>query len=120
MQEALTNTNKHKRTMPAIKRQITAATENALTNLRFTRPKRPTLVSLWASSATAGEDLSFSVDDLVVADSCEINLEAANQVIDVQRDQILFREPCPAGEYVLAVPAVAADMSYQLNIETVG
>ena len=107
--------------MPAIKRTITAATENALTNLRFTRPKRATLVSLFASSAAAGDDLTFSVDDLVLADAMEVNIESADRVVDVSRDQLMFREPCPPGEYVLAVGSVGGtDLTYQLNIEAVG
>jgi hypothetical protein len=100
--------------VPAIKRVITAATANALSTLRFSNPKRPSAVSLWASSVTAGEDLTFGVDDLILCEAAEINLESANQVIDTSRDQILFREPCPPGQYVLNVPAVATDMSFLL------
>lgn len=104
--------------MPAIKRKLSASTENALTNLRFTRPKSATLVSLFASTATAGEKLTFGVGDTIVAEDMQINLESANEVVDTARDQLLFREPCPPGEYVLAVPTVAADLSYLLNIES--
>lgn len=103
--------------MPAIKRVLTAATSNALSTLRFSNPKRPSAVSLWASSPTAGENITFGVDDLVLAEAAEVNLETANQVVDTSRDQILFREPAPPGQFVLDVPAVAADLSFLLNIE---
>lgn len=98
--------------MPTIKRIITAATANALSTLRFSNPKSPAAVSLWASSPTAGEDLTFGVDDILLCEAAEINLEGANQTVDTSRDQILFREPAPPGQYVLNVPAVAADVSF--------
>jgi len=100
--------------MPTIKRIITAATANALSTLRFSNPKAPSAVSLWASSPTAGEDLSFGVDDLLICEAAEVNLEVANQTVDSGRDQILFREPAPPGQYVLDVPAVAADLSFMI------
>ena len=98
--------------MPTVKRKISAATSNAVSTLRFMNPKSPAAVSIWASSATAGEDLTFGVDDILLTEAAEINLEEANQVINTHRDQILFREPCPPGQYVLAIPAVAADLSF--------
>lgn len=103
--------------MPAIRRQIAAATENALTGLRFSRPRRPTLVSLWASTATADETCTFGVDDLILLETAAVNIEIAADIVDVARDQLLFREPCPPGEYVLAVPAVTAEFQFLLNQE---
>lgn len=103
--------------MPVIKRKVSAASENVLTDRRFANLKGPALVSLWATTATAGEVLSFGVGDLLVAEACAINLEVANEVVDTNRDQILWREPVASGQLTLAVPAVAADMSYILLIE---
>lgn len=104
--------------MPIIKRKVSAATENALQQLRFTNLGRAALVSLWASTATVSEVLSFGVGDLLVAESVAMNLEVANEVVDTNRDQLLFREPVGAGQLVLSVPAVAADMSFLLVIES--
>jgi len=100
--------------MPTIKRILTAATANALATLRFSNPKGVTAVSLWASTPTAGESLSFGVDDLTLVEDAEVNLETANQVVDVARDQILFREPAPPGQYVLNVPTIAVDLSFMI------
>lgn len=105
--------------MPTIRRVIAAATENALTNLRFTRPNRPTLVSLYLAGATAKETASFGVDDVILMESAFVNVEVSADVIDAQRDQVLFREPCPAGEYVLAYPTVAAEQQFMLVQEVV-
>lgn len=106
--------------MPVIKRKVTAASANVLSTLRFSNPSRPSAVSLWASTATASETLTFGggVDKIYTEDAA-INLESANEVVDTSRDQILFREPVVAGQYVLNVPTVAADMSFLLNSELV-
>jgi len=103
--------------MPVIKRKVTAASANVVNGLRFSKQKRPFAASLWASTPTAGEALTFGVDDLIITEDAPMNLEIANEVVDTARDQILFREPCPSGEIVLGIPTVAADCSYLLNIE---
>jgi len=105
--------------MPAIKRVITAASQDALSGLKFKTQSVPALVTLAASSPTAGEDLSFSVDSQEFCSAAEINLEIANQTIDMQRDIILFQERVPAGEYFLNIPVVTADVSFQLIIDPI-
>ena len=98
--------------MPSIKRQTTTSA-NAIANLRFTNPKSPTAVSIWATGATAGDTMTFGVDDLILVEDARINLESANEVVDTTRDQILFREPCPPGQYVLSATGTA-DMNFLL------
>lgn len=101
---------------PSIMRNIPATTENALDGLRFRVQPRPALVSLYASAATEGDTLSFAVDSNEFLVNGEPNVEAASGVVDVDRDQILFREPVPAGEYYLPA-TLTADVKYLLVIE---
>jgi len=105
--------------MPAIRRVVAAASDDVLLGLKFKTQGSPALVTLIASSATAGEDLTFSVGSVVFLEAAEINLEVANQVIDADRDVLLIQEAVPPGEYFLRVPVVAADMSFLLIIEPV-
>lgn len=105
--------------MPSIKRTIVAATQDALANLKFATQSEPALVSLFASSPTAGEDLSFSVGSNEFTSQAEINLEVLNQVVDTERDGILIQEQVPAGQYFLSVPVVAADVSFLLIIDPI-
>ena len=103
--------------MPAIKQTITAATTDALNGLKFKVQKRPALVSLWASAAAAGETCSFSVGGQEYLVDAVINLESADRVIDTDRDQILFQERVPPGEYFLPMTSTGADTTYLLVIE---
>jgi hypothetical protein len=105
--------------MPTIKRLVAGPTEDALLGLKFKTQAAPALVTLAASSPTAGEDISFSVGSTEFLVAGEVNLEDANQSVNLERDTILFQEPVPPGEYFLRIPAVAADLSYLLIIEPV-
>jgi len=105
--------------MPTIARLVAAATADALTGLKFKTQGSPALVTLAISSATASEDCSFSVGSVEFLSAGEINLEVANQVVDMDRDLLLVQEAVPPGEYFLSIPAVAADVSFVLIIEPV-
>ncbi len=104
--------------MPSIKRSAITATGDALNGLKFKVHVRPTLVTLAASSSAVGGRLSYSVgsEKQLVVDA-EANLEAANQVVDAQRDIILSREPAPPGEHFLDITAAGTDTAFLLIIE---
>lgn len=105
--------------MPTIRRTVAAATDDALSGLKFKTQGAPALVTLVASSATGGESLSFSVNSNEFVSQAIMNIEVASQTVDMERDVILSQEAVPAGEYFLSVPVVAADMTFCLIIEPV-
>lgn len=102
--------------MPAIMRNIPATTADALNGLNFKVQPRPFLASLWASTETEADVIGFSVDSNQFLVSAECNVEIGTGVVDTNRDQILFREPCPAGEMFLPA-TVTTDTKFLLNIE---
>jgi len=104
--------------MPTIKRSAIAATGDALNGLKFKTHARRTLVTLAASAAAVGGALDYSIgSDKQLTVSAQANLEAANQVVDAQRDLILIREPAPPGEHFLDITALGTDTSFLLIIE---
>lgn len=105
--------------MPTIARLVAAATTDALSGLKFKTQGAPALITLAVSSATASEDCSFSVGSVEFMSAGEINLEIANQVVDMERDVLLLQEAVPPGEYFLEIPTVAADVSFVLVIEPI-
>lgn len=105
--------------MPTIRRLVAAPTEDALLGLKFKTQNAPALVTLAASTPTVTEEISFSVGSTEFLVAAQINLEIANQTVDLARDTLLYQEPVPAGEYFIRIPAVAADVSYILIIEPV-
>jgi len=84
--------------MPSIKISNQTTAPNALTGLKFSKLARAALISLWVSAVTVTDTVSLSVGDREVLFNANPNIEIANDVVDVSRDQILFAEPAEAGE----------------------
>lgn len=104
--------------MPSIKVNNQATSTNALDGLKFQELEGPALISLYASAVTNDDTVSLSVgagNEMLV--DANPNLEAADQV-QVERDQILFREPAPAGKLFMPVTATTA-INFLLVIEEV-
>jgi len=101
--------------MPVIGR-ISATTADALNGLNFNVQNRPALVSLFAVGATEGDTLDFTVNSLSFAEAVATNVEAASGVVDTSRDQILFREAVPAGQYRLPLTSTT-NQKFLLVIE---
>lgn len=90
--------------MPAIRlSNVAAGTDNALEGKKFEDLPGPALISIYASTAVAGGLIDFSVDSEDFLKSASVNIESSADVVDTDRDQVLFREPVPAGKMFLAV-----------------
>lgn len=93
--------------MPAISRKnVAAGTANALDGLKFQEIQSGgALVTLYATTPTAGGSVDFSVGSEDFLKDAEVNIESSADVVDVDRDKILDREPVPAGKMFLACNA---------------
>lgn len=91
--------------MPSIKRSnVAAATPNALDGLQFQDiPEPGALVSIYASTPTAGGTISYSVGTERFLVAASINIEGSADVVNTNVDMVLDREPVPAGKQFLAV-----------------
>lgn len=104
--------------MPAIIRTVTADTENALEGLKFSVLNGPALLSLYASGATEGDNISLSIGNTDILVDGEVNVEAASGVVDTDRDAMLVQELVPAGKIYMAVD-LTTSVKYVLLIEPV-
>lgn len=105
--------------MPSIKKVNQGDSANALNGLKFEDiPPGGALVSLYASAVTAGDTIGFSVgsEDFLV--DAEPNIETSADVVDTDRDQILFQEPVPEGKMFMPI-AVTTAINYLLVLEYV-
>jgi hypothetical protein len=93
--------------MPSIMLKNQAAgTANVLDGLRFQDIPAPgALVTIYASSAVAGGQISYSVGTEDFLRDAEPNVEVAADVVDTDRDKVLDREPVPPGKQFLATAA---------------
>jgi len=91
--------------MPSIRLSNTAAsTANSVDGLQFQDIPAPgALVSIYASTAVAGGNISYSVGTERFLVAASVNIESSADVVDTDRDLVLDREPVPAGKQFLAV-----------------
>lgn len=98
--------------MPSIRlSNVAAATANALDGLQFQDiPEGGALVSIYATTAAAGGNIDYGVgtERFLVAGS--VNIESGADLVEIDRDQVLDREPVPAGKQFLAVNAQIANL----------
>jgi hypothetical protein len=93
--------------MPSIMlKNIAAGTANAVNGLNFEDiPPGGALLSLYATTAVAAGTVGLKVgsEDFLV--DAQVNIESAADVIDTDRDQVLFQEPVPEGKLFISVGA---------------
>jgi len=104
--------------MPSIRRQVSAATENALDGLKFRTQGSPALVTLAASTETATETVSFSVGNNDYLVSANMNVRT-DDTVSLEDDVLLQQEAVPPGEYFLQFPACTGTIDFLLIIEPV-
>jgi len=90
--------------MPSIiVKNAAAGTANALDGLQFQDLDGPALISIYATTAVAGGNIDYSVGTERYLVAAVPNIEASADVVDTDRDQVLFREPVAAGRQYLSV-----------------
>ena len=90
--------------MPAISlKNVAAGTANALDGLQFQNLAGPAIISIFATTAVAGGTIDFSVDSENYLNAAQVNIESSADVVDIDRDAVLLREPVQAGKMFLAV-----------------
>lgn len=102
--------------MPTIRVNQTGSSTDALQGEKFKTQQRPAFVSIYASGATEGDTVSFSVESQEYLSNAPANVEAASGVVDTDRDGLLFQELVPAGEYFLPL-TMTTNMSVMVVIE---
>lgn len=93
--------------MPSIAlKNVAAGTANALDGLQFQEILEPgALVTIYASTPTAGGSIDFSIGSERFLSGAELNIEGSADVVATNVDKVLDREAVPAGKMFLAVNA---------------
>lgn len=105
--------------MPSIRRRITAVTADALQGIKFSDIPGPNgaIINLWASAVTATDDIGLAIGDReILVAGTDINIEASADVIDTDRDQLVFNEVVPPGHLFLPVNAITTELQFLLAI----
>jgi hypothetical protein len=77
--------------------------------LKFEKLSVASLISLWVSAVTNSDAVSMSIGDREILRLANPNIEESADVVNVQRDGLLFGEPAEGGEDLfLSVTATTA------------
>lgn len=91
--------------MPSLRFYVSATTTDALANRKFAVvPARGCILNLWAACVTKTDTFGLSIGDRdIMVNGSNMNIEASADVIDNDRDQLIFNEPVGAGQLFLPV-----------------
>lgn len=104
--------------MPTIRKRVAATTSNCLQAEKFRLVGgKGAIVNVWACGVTNSDDIGLSINsrDLIVAGT-DINIEASADVIDTDRDQVLYNEVVEPGELYSPI-TVTTEMQELVNIK---
>lgn len=97
--------------MPSIRLSNQGVQANALDGLQFQDiPEPGALVTIYASTAVALGEISYSVGTERFLVDASINIEQSADEVNTDSDMVLDREPVPAGKQFLAVQLQVANV----------
>ena len=97
--------------MPSIRLSNLGVQANALDGLQFQDiPEPGALVTIYASTAVALGEISYSVGTERFLVDASINIEQSADDVNTDSDMVLDREPVPAGKQFLAVQLQIANV----------
>lgn len=103
--------------MPTIRAIVAVTTGNALQNQKFAILTGPAVINLWAAAVTKTDAIGLSVDNReLVVQGTNMNIEASADVIDTDRDQLVFNEVVQGGQLYMPV-TVTTEAQYLLSIK---
>lgn len=104
--------------MPTIRRRVSTTTADALATVQFNViPPRGAFLNLWIAGVTATDSYGLSIgSQILIANGTTVNIEISADVIDNDRDQVLFNEYVPGGQLVMPV-TVTTESQFLLSIK---
>lgn len=96
---------------------ITAITNDALADQDIRTVEEPSVVNLWAASVTNGDLIGLRLDKTIIMDDGECNIEASADVIDVQRDQLVFNTLVGLGTLRVPIPTLTTELQFMISVE---
>lgn len=98
---------------------ITAVTGDAIATEEIRRVDVPSTINLWASCVTKGDQLGLLLNRTEIMPADNVNLEVSADVIDTDRDQLVFNSVVGAGQLRVPVPAVTTELQFLLSVEPI-
>jgi len=105
--------------MASLKFAAAAADPDVISSEVIRRVLRPSVVNMWASGATAADSMGLFLDRNEIMPTGEVNIEISADVIDVNRDQLVFDSVVGRGNLRVPVGAVTTEIQGLLSVEPI-
>lgn len=96
-----------------------AVNGDALSDQDIRMVDAPSVVNLWASCVTNGDQIGLRLDKTVIMDDGECNIELTADVIDTARDQLVFNSVVGRGRLRIPIPAVTTEIQFLVSVEPI-
>jgi len=97
---------------------IVATTNDALSDQDIRSVEVPSVVNLWGSSVTNGDQMGLRLDKTIIMDDGEVNTVAAD-VIDTGQDQLVFNSVVGRGTLRVPVPILTTELQFLISVEPI-
>jgi len=103
--------------MPTIRFRVAATTADSMSNRKFNIiPAGGAILNLWGACVTTTDTFGISIGDRdLMVDGSLMSIEASADVIDVDRDQLLFNEEVGSGQIFLPV-TVTTEAQFMIHL----
>lgn len=98
---------------------VVAVTGDAISTEEIRRVDRLSFVNFWAASVTNGDQVGLSLNRTEIMPAGECNIELSADVIDTDRDQLVFQSLVGAGQLRVPVPVLTTELQFLLSVEPV-
>lgn len=97
---------------------VTATTNDALSDQDIRTVEVPSVVNLWSSSVTKSDNIGLRLDKTIIMDDGTNNIESSADVIDTERDHMVFHTV--VGRGTLRVPVtVTTELQFLISVEPI-
>lgn len=98
---------------------VGAVTADAIATEEIRRVERPSIVNLWASCVTNGDTIGLLLNSTEIMPTDECNIEVSADVIDTNRDQLVFGTVVGRGQLRVPIGAVTTELQFLLSVEPI-
>jgi len=96
-----------------------AATNDALSDQDIRTVEVPSVVNLWASAVAKTDQIGLRLDKTIIMDDGSCNIESSADVIDTERDHLVFHTVVGRGTLRVPLPTVGSELQFLISVEPI-
>ena len=99
--------------------KVSATTNDAISTEEIRRVEVPSQIDMWGSAVTETDQIGLLLNKTEIMPAGILNTEAASDVVDTDRDQLVFSEFVGAGQLRVPVPVLTTSLVFHLSVRPI-